>query len=222
MLIAFFGVDGAGKTTQVRLLSEELKQKSVKHRTAWVRSPHALAFYAWKFLTKTGYKRVLTNKHGYRLELPRINSSRIMKEIWGWFEVFNIVPIVILKVLIPLRLGYVVVAERFTPDSIATISHFIADEEFLNSRAARVLLSLIPNGTLFIHLKCDYETLEKRRGSMTEPRDSSLFQEKIASKLAEILDAISINTSDQSVEETHEKIFQYIRSNNPIDRITND
>jgi len=210
-IIAFFGADGVGKSTQVQLLIKRLQKLGLKCRKAWIRSPHGFAFYAWKLLTKIGYKRVLTNKFGYKLELPMVNRDPLMKRIWPWFELINIMPIFLAKVKIPSMLGYTIIAERLLVDSIATIAHFIYDTRFPQSTVARILLSLTPQNILFIHLTCDYKTLIDRRKNLVEPYDSSIFQMHIFDELANHLNTLTINTAHISPQQTHEMIWSYLK-----------
>jgi len=210
-IIAFFGADGVGKSTQVQLLIKRLQQLGQKCRKAWIRSPHGFAFYAWRLLIRIGYKRVLTNRFGYRLELPIVDRDPLMKRIWPWFELINIIPIFLAKVKIPLMLGYTIIAERLLVDSIATIAHFIYDTRFPQSTVARLLLSLTPQDTLFIHLTCDYKTLMARRRNLVEPYDSSIFQMRIFDELANHLNALTINTAHTTPQQTHEMIWSYLQ-----------
>jgi len=55
---------------------------------------------------ENGYKRILTNRSGYRLELPMVDRDPLMKKIWPRFELINNIMVIFLaKVKIPLMLS---------------------------------------------------------------------------------------------------------------------
>ncbi|MFX0137511.1 MAG: hypothetical protein ACFFDN_27990, partial [Candidatus Hodarchaeota archaeon] len=64
--------------------------------------------------------------------------------------------------------------------------------------------------SVFIHLKCSYEELSRRRGLIVEPKESSIFQSRIYDKLAEYLEAITIDTSNLKILDTHNIIINYL------------
>ncbi|MFX0138802.1 MAG: hypothetical protein ACFFDN_34495, partial [Candidatus Hodarchaeota archaeon] len=135
-LISFFGVDGSGKTTQVILLSKILEREGMKFKQVWIRSPHGFAYYMWKLLVKIGFRRCIKNKYGLKLELPCFKPNSYLSRLWVWFELFNVIPAVFLKALLPAKMGYLLLAERYTPDSIATIAYFVLDSNMLNSKVS--------------------------------------------------------------------------------------
>jgi len=214
--ISFFGVDGAGKTTQVMMLSKIFDREKVNYKKVWIRSPHGLAFYIWKILIKIGFSRVTYNKFGSILKIPNFKSYSKLSVFWGWFELLNIMPIVFFKAIIPYKIGYSLLAERYTPDSIATISYFLSDDKFINSKVSLILLSLIPKDAMFIYLKCDYQELIRRRKIIVEPKQSSNFHSKIYDLLAYQLKAVVIDTSNLSILDTHKKIIKSVFKNKII------
>lgn len=150
-LITFCGVDGVGKTTQVKLLTEYLTSKGVKVKFVWVRNPHAIAFIVWKIFSKFGFKR------------PPFKRT-LDKKIWIVLEFTSILFKVIIDTYLPLVLGYKLIGERHIVDSIVSIAHyFLGDPSFINSKTARILLSLIPRNSLIIYLDADEKEVTKRR-----------------------------------------------------------
>ena len=57
-LISIYGLDGAGKTTQVNLLAKELRKLGFKTKIVWIKSSHTLAFLLIKLFEKLTPKLV--------------------------------------------------------------------------------------------------------------------------------------------------------------------
>ena len=229
-LIAFFGPDGAGKSTQADLLVHFLEFKGLKVKKAWVRSTHTFAYLLWMvfyrldlcddrsgFLKKmrTGFAVSYLNEDLYgevspiTMSPPRLRG-RFSRFVWSVVELASIVPVVVLQVYVPLLLGRVVVAERFVVDSIAGIAYFLGNEGFARSWQARFLLHLVPRGTVFIFIDADYETVLNRRGVVAGPREYTEFHRHLYSELSTKVGAYYVNTAKDSAEEASQKILHFI------------
>jgi len=145
-------------------------------------------------------------------------------------ELLGVLPLVF-RVHFSIVRGYWLVAERYILDTVTTIAYFIGDIDFLKSPISRVLFLLIPKSTVFVFLDSDYETIYNRRarlfgaencraklkrgyGSLpsasVEPRDFIEFQRTAYKTLARSFDALVINTSNHSIEETSAAILEYL------------
>jgi thymidylate kinase len=232
-MVAFFGPDGAGKSTQAQLLIDYLRSKGFKVRKAWVRSTHTLAFLLWLLFRKFNLLRgegntakltpikpnvsyIYENSYGAVNPIttsPPVINGPISRFLWSSIEVISLLPVVLLQVYLPLWLGYIVVAERYLVDSIASIAYFLNDERFTNSLYAKLLLKLIPKDTIFFFLDANYETIVKRRGCLAGPAKYTHFHRRIYSKIAPIVNAVYINTSRLSIEQASDMILQYLGFN---------
>lgn len=230
LVIAFFGPDGAGKSTQARLMTNYLRSKGFKVRKAWVRSPHTFAFLLWKLFMRLNLRRsqgdmriempsrpaapyVSEDSYGIispiTMEPPFLNGS-LSRRIWSMIEFVSVLPVLILQVYMPLFLGYIVVAERYVIDTIATVAYFVGSEEFVESRLAELLMRFIPKGMAFIFLDADYKTIVERRGDMAGAPDYTDFHRRIYCKLAPVVNALRIDTSKLSVEQSFALISRYL------------
>jgi hypothetical protein len=107
-------------------------------------------------------------------------------------------------------MGRILIAERFLVDSVVSIAYTLNDEKFYPSFMAELMLRLIPKNSLLVHLDTDYEEILERRGSMADPQDFANFQRLLYNRLSRILGAISIDTSQQSIEHTAEIIREHV------------
>jgi len=231
--IHFFGPDGSGKTTQVKILVDFLQKKGVRVKKCWVRSPHTIAFVLWMILVKIGFYRVVLNPFDVPTKLPAIDRTRALRSFWTIVEFLGVLPI-IWRVHISILNGYRIVAERFVLDTIVTVAYFIDDFNFLRGSISRLLLRCIPKNTVFVFLDADYHTIYRRRAplfgkkaslegrrrnygdiptSAVEPQVFIEFQRTAYKILAKSFDSLAIDTSKHSVEETSKMILRYLEIN---------
>lgn len=229
-VIAFFGPDGAGKSTQARLIINYLRLRGFKVKRAWIRSTHTFAYLLWMIfyklnlledrsgLLKTmrlGFAISYLRESPYGAVSPITMSPPILKGsfsrwIWATIEVISILPVIFLQVYIPLLLGRIVIAERFVVDGVVGIAYFLGDENFSENWQAKFLLRLIPKGTVFIYIDADYETISQRRGKVTGPRDYTDFHRRLYEKMSKAIGALYINTSNLSIKEAYKRILSFI------------
>lgn len=229
-VIAFFGPDGAGKSTQAELLVDHLESREFKVKRAWVRSVHTFAFLLWRLFYKLNLCHTKSSslaRMGNRFAVSYFNESpygvvspitmtppiligRVSRFFWSVIEILSIIPVVVLQVYVPLLLGRVVVAERFVVDSVTSIAYFLNDEDFVKSWQAKFLLRLVPRDTVFIFIDSDYDTILGRRNILAGPREYTEFHRQLYCKLARNVGAFRIDTSRTSIEEVHEKLLTFI------------
>jgi thymidylate kinase len=232
-VIAFFGPDGAGKSTQADLLIRFLESKRLRVKKAWLRSTHTVAFLLW--LTFKKLNLIRDNAFKTRLEKfrpavsylnestygavspittsPPILRGSISRYIWSSIELIGLLPIILLQVYLPKLLGMTIVAERYVVDSVASIAYFIDDESFVDSINGKFLLKLIPNGTCFIYVDADYQTILARRSESAGPPEYTEFHRRIYRKLAPIVSAQNVNTTFLTIEQAQERIIDFISAN---------
>ena len=229
-IIAFFGPDGAGKSTQAKLLVDFLESKGFKTKRAWIRSTHTFAYLLWLvfyrlnlcddrsgFLKKmrTGFAVSYLNEDPYgtvspiTMSPPRL-KGHFSKFVWSVIELVGIVPVVVLQVYLPVVLGRVVVAERFVVDSIASIAYFLDNENFFRSWQARFLLGLVPKGTVFVFIDATYDSILSRRGGVAGPREYTEFNRRLYFEISPRVGAYYVDASKDSVEEASKKIRSFV------------
>lgn len=208
-LIAFFGPDGSGKSTQVRLLANKFEDCDEKVKIVWIRSSHTLAYLVSSFLVKVGFHRVVSNQYGRTMKIPAIHTNRGLRLLWSTLEVVSVMPLILYRVYIPLSLGYTVVAERYVLDTIVGIAYYTNDLKFLANRTARFLLFFVPRKTIFIHLDSSYSAILRRRGRHVDSHHFIEFQRTAYKILGDHVGAFLIDTSNMSVGDTSNQIMTH-------------
>lgn len=229
-VIAFFGPDGAGKSTQAELMVDFLRNRGFRVKRAWIRSTHTFAYLLWMLFYKlnlcddrsgvlkkmrAGFAVSYLNESQYGVVSPITMSPPILRGfvsrwIWATIEVVSIVPVVVLQVYLPLLLDRVVVAERFVVDSVASIAYFLGDESFAEGWHTRFLLRLVPRGTAFVFVDADYGTILSRREEVAGPREYTEFHRRLYKKLAIVVGALYVNTSSLSIQEANQRILGFV------------
>jgi thymidylate kinase len=198
-IVVFFGADGVGKTTQVNLLSPEYQKRGLNTTMCWLRGRHSLSYVLSRMLLSLGYPNIVHER-----DIKLMDSRNLpMKGLWSFIEFISVIPLILSRFVFPRIRGNVVIAERFLPDTVVFNSFFIGRE--FNPYSA-ILLKMIPCKALLIHLNAEEKELKKRRSS-DWPQDFIKHQIRQYKILAKKMGAVSINTSLNSVEETHNRIM---------------
>jgi thymidylate kinase len=204
--VIFFGADGTGKSTHAQLIMEHLGKEGIKARKAWIRGRHSLAFLVSQALLRLGY----------RYSLPfvgapggRILDSRKLSAKWAWslLEFVSVVPLVIERVYIPLRLGYWVISERSVVDTAVYNSYFIGSSF---DGYARVLLHMIPRNSLIVHFDAELSDVSKRRRGDIISEGFIDYQLRSYRDFARRLRAFSVDTSEEPIDKVSMRILQKI------------
>ncbi len=199
--ICIYGPDGVGKSTHVEIISRYIAAQGYTVKKVWVRGPHTLAFILSSILLKVGLSREILNPYRYPKKIPKLSSHPLIKNMWSIIEFISVLPIVLFKVILPLKAGRIIVADRYIMDTITLIAYYINDITFTHGRISRILISLLPQRSLFFHLDANYDALVKRRGKKVEPQEFIDFQKECYALLSKIIPSNNIDTSDTSINQ---------------------
>jgi thymidylate kinase len=214
--ICIYGPDGAGKTTHTEIISQHFATLGLKVKKVWVRGPHTLAFILSSILLRFGMSREILNPYNHSKKIPKIGPHPLVKKTWTIIEFLSVLPIVFFNVILPLKTGYTILADRYILDTITLIAYYINDINFTHGRISRVLISLIPHCSLFFHLDADYDELIKRRGKKVEPQEFIEFQKKSYAILSKMIASYKIDTSDISINQVSLLMLKNIKDYNQL------
>jgi hypothetical protein len=163
------GCDGTGKTTQARLLLEELLQQGVKVRHVWLRFPFLfsaplLAFAHWR-----GYSWSEVHgqvRHGYW----DFHRSWLMRKVFPWVLWVDAAIAALWKVYLPLRFGYTIVCERFVLDMLVDLSAGLHAAQFGLKLPGRLFFRLLPSDARVVCLDLDTQSICQRRRDLGSDR----------------------------------------------------
>ncbi len=209
-VVIFCGPDGAGKSTQVKLLISYLRSKGFRVKGSWIRALHSFALALFRLVIRAGYYRTVSNSYGMSYPLVDFKKLPPLRKLWPYIELLSMLPLLFCRVYLPSKLGWIVVSERLTIDTIPALTWLLEDANFPNSRLARILIGFTPSDSCIVNLECDYNTVLNRRHSTAEPMKFIETQIEIYSDLQRKMPMLTIDTSKHTVEETQALVQNYV------------
>jgi thymidylate kinase len=194
-LICLFGPDGSGKSTLAKALAEEFRRRNLRVSVSWMRGTHTLASLLARFLSRFTPFRGSDNPY-YGISIPDY-----AKRVWQLIEFVSVLPILLVRFMLPCFLGYVVIAERYLPDFLVWVSLTTRDASYLRSLEARFMLTLSMKADVKVCVTASEAELAKRRGGEVNCEFLSR-QLKLYDKVVKLVKAYQIDTTRRSVEET--------------------
>ena len=134
--MCFFGPDGSSKTTLAKALVRELEDRGFNVRILWMRGTHTLASLLARLLSKFSSFRGFDNPY-YGISIPKN-----VKRIWQLIEFVSVLPVLLIRFILPRLLGYIVIAERYLPDFLVWVMLTTRDIGYLRSLEAKFILAL--------------------------------------------------------------------------------
>jgi thymidylate kinase len=146
-VICLIGIDGSGKTTHARKIISHLQQSGDKCRYVWFGTPYFLSYpfvVICRVLGLTEIHRlpnkVICSEHQYYRNKP-------VALIWPWVQFLDLAFFVFLRVYGPLKIGFTVVCDRFTHDSLVELMVDVRDEKLDEKLVGQLMLKLKPESS---------------------------------------------------------------------------
>jgi hypothetical protein len=203
------GCDGTGKSTQARLLLDQLETRGIKTQHLWLRFPFfcsipLLAYARWRGLS--WYEERNGVRHGYW----DFRRSWFLRTLLPWTLLLDAALATATRVYPPLLLGKTIVCERFALDMVVDLSLAAGDAEFYRRRPAACLLRLLPAGSRVLVLDLDAGTVRDRRPTIKNDRrlDVRLEMYRTLSKSL----GLQVLSSSASRQVLHQSIWREIET----------
>jgi dTMP kinase len=160
-LISFSGIDGSGKTTQVKLLEDGLKQNGVETLKMWSRWRPLLSLPLLQFLRRTGQVRVHKADFLSIVEFQDPKNEGIAS-LWCFATQLENFLKTSLKIFLPLTLGRTVICDRYALDLLVDGMSDLRDPP-TRMRLGFKLLKLLPRPDQAFLIDMDAEAAYGRK-----------------------------------------------------------
>lgn len=200
MLVAFSGIDGAGKTTQADKLVDSLESRGVPTVRVWAR---------WRPILSYPLMGVLYVIWGWQRK--DYSNSSVMKRIWTYVVLVDQIIFAVWKIWPHLLRGRVVCVDRYLVDHIVELKF----DGLYNRRGANLFDKLLPVPTDTFILDVPVEEAINRKDDTEQMLDRLGIEAGVESYLeqrrsllletADEWDATVVDTT-QSVDRTHEEV----------------
>lgn len=169
MIIAFSGLDGAGKSTQLHLLGERVIASGGKVRVLWGRGGYTPGFEAAKSLFNGVLPRGGGVKQSDKKKREKIIRNPIVERIWLLIATLDLLVFWGLYVRLLRLFGYHILCDRYVPDTYLDFRRNFPDSEFTSKPVWRIAMSLVPRPTVHFIFLVDPVVSCKRSETKNEP-----------------------------------------------------
>jgi dTMP kinase len=173
MIITFSGTDGAGKSTQIKLLEKQLKNNNKKYKTVWARGGYTPLFsYAKKLLRILLPKKI--PKAGPNQSRSKILENSFISKFWLVIASLDLFLFYAVYVRTLSFINITVICDRYIEDTELDFTRNFSRHFDSNSFLWRILIYTIPKPDYSFLLYVPVNTSIKRSIEKNEPFPDSL------------------------------------------------
>ena len=202
-VICLCGPDGSGKSTIAIRLVLHFRMRHRCIRVIWLRGTHTFASVLARFLRTFSIFSGSCNPY-YNICIPRG-----MKGLWIWIELLSILPVILMRLVIPRLLGCVIIAERCLIDFLIWLIITLKLSN-VHSLVLSIILTLSKSLCSYtIYIRANENVLLYRRRNTTE-RYLIPIELRIYDKVTQILNVPHVDTTNKFVHESVREILEII------------
>lgn len=182
-LIAFSGLDGAGKSTQINLLIERLRAAGHQPVYLWTRGGYTNNFNALKSLLRRVSRQKALPPSGHSDQRDQAFAKGRVRKVWLWLAILDLIWVYTVQVRWLRWLGRTVICDRYIWDTLVDFRLSFAHENVERWGLWSLLVRLTPKPDASFLLLVPVTESMRRSDIKGEPyRDP---QEVLADRLAQ-------------------------------------
>ncbi len=163
-IIVFIGLDGSGKTTQVKNVKQYLLAKGIPIHAVWMRNHLSFSSFIWSFFKKIEKNAGLNAEWHTMPYLLKKSPSRI----WALIEYISIFPSYLFKVVLPLKLNNTVIMDRCPIDTLVYLEKNTRTNNFIPPHLlCMTIIKMMKNAKIFFII-AERDVIAKRRSDDKE------------------------------------------------------
>ena len=168
-VVCLIGPDGAGKSTQARMLVEALERRGVDCEYRWFGAKHLLTLPLLAYARVAGLSEVTELESGRKIGYHYFWRSPALSTLYPIFVLVDTVLLYLLQIRLPAVVsGRTLVCDRYVHDILVRVMLSTGDSKFHRSFVGRLFLRLVSDRTRTVLLTADPETLRSRRDDVRE------------------------------------------------------
>lgn len=167
-LIVFSGLDGAGKSTQIKLIVEYLRSRGWPPKFIWTRGGYTSLF--------NGLKNLLRKLMGGRVPPPgrnekreRVMSSKRVQKFWLIIALLDLLRVYAVQIRFWLWFGKIVICDRYSIDALIDFKINFKDQDVERWFLYKLLLWASPRPDVSFLMLIPVEEAIRRSGRKDEP-----------------------------------------------------
>jgi len=167
MIIAFSGIDCAGKSTQIALLEERLRQESRSVEVRWYRPGYSQELDALRRLLRRRSSVLPPPGPGQARE--RAFSKPWVRGVWLTMATLDTLWTYGVRLRLARLLGRTIICDRYVSDAVLDLHLRFPERVALDGILSRLLHSLCPRPRLHVLLHLSIEEAQRRQREKREP-----------------------------------------------------
>lgn len=192
-IIILIGIDGSGKTGHGRKLVSEFVKSGKKCRYVWMRSAYFFSLPFMALCRLLGFA-VIHKLPNSRTCTEHLYYKRPIALIWPWIQLLDVLLFIATKIYIPLKRGYLLIADRFIHDILVDLMVDVNNPNLYKSFVGQLMLALMPAGAITFLFDVDEQTALQRKFDIPNPRYLTI-RRKYYLSMAHYLKIVKINSS---------------------------
>ena len=177
MFIAFSGLDGSGKSTQISKVVNYYLKKNFKVKVVWSRGGYTPIFNVLKYILRKSGRNVIPQP-GVSKQRDKTFGKKWVRVLWLNIALIDMILFYCLYFRLLKMLGYTIIADRYLWDTYIDFKLKFSEENFEKTILWKILLIISPEPKYSIILTIPSGESLRRSNIKNEPFSENLNQRK--------------------------------------------